>query len=489
VAVRLRRCRGGTLETGAANRIEDTARLSQLLFETDWLASKPVFYNQEDGRASHNVNDVVDFANVELDPDGFNNFLDFGYSVFEQTPVRAVKFLPPSSRLFREASGTLRIETDEDPVPHLLSRRLSEEEVIDLVRSTIVAWERSITGEIVIPTSGGFDSRLLNLMVADKHRIRQFTYGHTSPQTGAQDVRRAALLARILGTRWEWVELGDFHRFLALWNELHGVSTHAHGMYQMEFYSRVVTKLGGGKPLLSGLCGDLFAGSGNIKRERALIRRPADLLACFRIDRWHADSTMTLLRGSGEPLEAYFERQREAIADPIRRVVELVRMRIMLLSYLLRVPEYFGFSPRAPFTDIDIGTAMLALPPERRTDRLWLRDFFASQNVLLEHIRGASFVTLPHQAMRRVPLRLLDEDLLREVVRPDYVRWINRNVGRIGLPWEGYATLQHRRGFRRLMNLPARLGVKEQRMPAYVAYMNLRPIESLLRRRNRERER
>jgi len=463
--------------------------LSQLLFETDWLASRSVFYNEADGRASHNVNDVIDFANVEFDPDGLNGFLDFGYAVFQRTPIRGVKFLAPSSRLFRETSGALRIETDGDPVPHLLSHRRPEAEVIDVVRSTVSAWERSTDGEIVIPTSGGFDSRLLNLMVADRRRIRQFTFGRTSPQTAAEDVKRAASLARRLGTRWEWVELGDFHAFLPAWDEMFGVSAHAHGMYQMEFFSRVCARLGGGRPLLSGMCGDYFSGSGYFTRECALVRRPADLLDCFRVDMWHGDSAMSLLGGTGEPLAEYFEKHREAIADPIRRVVELVRTRIMLLSHLLRVPEHFGFSPRAPFTDIDVASAMLTVPTERRIDRVWLRDFFESQGVSLESVRGASFVTLPYQAMRRVPLEPLDEELLREVVRPDYVRWINRNVGRIGQAWEGYSTLRRRRGFRRLLNLSARLGVKEQRLPAYVAHMNLVPIQSLLRRRNRARER
>jgi hypothetical protein len=54
-----------------------------ILFETDWLASQPVFYNERTGKASHNINDVIDYTNLEFDREGFNNYVDFGYSVLE----------------------------------------------------------------------------------------------------------------------------------------------------------------------------------------------------------------------------------------------------------------------------------------------------------------------------------------------------------------------------------------------------------------------
>lgn len=62
--------------------------MKRILFETDWLASQSVFYNEKTGQASHNINDVLNYTNLEFHPEGFNNYPDFGYSVLEQTPVR-----------------------------------------------------------------------------------------------------------------------------------------------------------------------------------------------------------------------------------------------------------------------------------------------------------------------------------------------------------------------------------------------------------------
>ncbi|HEU4859385.1 MAG TPA: hypothetical protein VFT15_06105, partial [Chitinophagaceae bacterium] len=54
-------------------------------YVTDWLASNTIFYNEKTRHVSHNINNVIDFRNLEFDAEGLNNYLDFGYCVFEQT--------------------------------------------------------------------------------------------------------------------------------------------------------------------------------------------------------------------------------------------------------------------------------------------------------------------------------------------------------------------------------------------------------------------
>jgi len=234
------------------------------VFETDWLASHPVFYNELTGKVSYNINDVIDYANLELHIEGFNNYLDFGYSILEQTPVKHVKFLRHSSRLLVDEQGKLSVEYPDDPVEAWLDRRYSEEDVFDLIQSKVRDWERSVEGEIVIPTSGGYDTRLLNWMIEDKSRVRSFTYGISDNQEESFEVVYARRLSEILGTRWEQIPLGDFHKYFDDWDRLFGVSTHAHGMYHFEFYTKILPKVSGGNPFLSGIIGDAWAGSVNI---------------------------------------------------------------------------------------------------------------------------------------------------------------------------------------------------------------------------------
>ncbi len=185
--------------------------MSELLFETDWLGSRPVYYNERTGAASLNVNDVIEFANAEFDAEGLGAYLATGYSVFQHTPVSGVRILPPSARLWRDGDSRLRVEQLPVDLDTRLATRHTEDEVIGLLRTRVRAAESATTGEVVIPTSGGYDSRLLNLMIAEPSRIRSFTFGATARQWDSAEVARARALAEMLGTRWERVHLAPFH--------------------------------------------------------------------------------------------------------------------------------------------------------------------------------------------------------------------------------------------------------------------------------------
>jgi hypothetical protein len=155
----------------------------------------------------------------------------------------------------------------------------------------------------------------------------------------------------------------------------------------------------------------------------------------------------------------------------------------MLLSYLLRVPRSFGFQPWSPFLDSDIALSMLSLPREQHENRQWQQDFFREQDIYFEE-KDFSFSTqnnLNHQAMRKVPVPPLDEALLGSVVRTEYIRWINRNVSQQGRLWDWFWSLQQ---VPKVGGLLRRFGIREQRLDAYKAYLTLKPIETLLNRRD-----
>jgi hypothetical protein len=110
------------------------------VFETDWLASDPVFYNEITGKASRNINDVIDFKNVEFHPEGFNNYLEFGYSAFEQTPIKNVKFLRHSSRLVIDDQNRIQVEYLDDSAEPWIGKQSQEDDVIDLIRWRVQEW-------------------------------------------------------------------------------------------------------------------------------------------------------------------------------------------------------------------------------------------------------------------------------------------------------------------------------------------------------------
>src|SRR5262249_49239140 len=150
-------------------------------------------------------------------------------------PIKGVKYLRHSSRL-AITNGKIQVQYEDDPIEKLVAGITQEEEVLHLLRSTIQQWEHSFEGNIIIPTSGGYDSRLLNEMIQDKARIRSYTYGISNVQSESYEVVYAKKIAEILGTGFKQIQLGNFHNYLEEWDALFGISTHAHGMYQMEFY-------------------------------------------------------------------------------------------------------------------------------------------------------------------------------------------------------------------------------------------------------------
>ncbi len=461
--------------------------MSELVFESDWLGSEPVYYNEATGAASRNVNDVIAFAQAEFDPEGVRAYLGAGYTVFGRTPVRDVRVLPPSSRLWREDAGGLRVETVPVDLDSRLERRYTEDEVIDLLRARVQAVEAARDGEIAIPTSGGFDSRLLNLMVAEPARVRSFTFGATPRQRDSVEVARARAVAQRRGTRWERIELAPFHGYLDEWDAAFGPAVHAHGMYQMEFYRQVRGRLSGGELLLSGLFGDWFEGKGDDRIPE--LKGPGDLTRLIFTHGMHADAGACVLRQHGSPCaEEYFEAHRDILRSPRRLVIEAVRIRMMILHYLLRVPRIYGLRSEAPFLDLEVATAMLTLPDDRRRGRQWVTDYLKSRDWLFEDVHGDSVYWLYWPVMRSQPLAPLDEELLAEVMRRDYVRWINRTVSWRGLWYEGYQRLSGRRGFRRAAARLQALGLRQRRLEAYHAYMTLRPLQRVLQKRNAAQE-
>ena len=442
------------------------------VFATDWLGSSPVFYNERTLAVSHNINDVIDCDHLEFDPEGLAGYLDFGYSVFGQTPIRDVKYLLPSCRLVC-ANGRLGIEERSDPFDTWPQQETRESDVLEAIEAAVREWEDSVEGDIVVPTSGGYDSRLLTCFVRDKSRIRAFTYGLSSKQQESFEVVHAKALSQRLGTRWQHVGLGGYHRHIDEWLSLYGASTHAHGMYHIEFYRSILATGVTAGALLSGIIGDVWAGL-----EIDDIGRPDDLKKLGYTHGMHASSGASRLECECELREAYFVRNRERLRDPRFRVLSAMRFKLVLLSYLMRMPAHFGFKPWSPFLKPEIALAMLFLPPNRRRRRAWQQAFFRKVGLDFESERlgGSRENNLNLQALAAVRPPLLKAHLLSGIIAPDYVRWINRAIS-------GAVPVGESVAWRRLpLSLVNHLSPSRRTLKAYCAYLCLAPLQDAIAR-------
>jgi hypothetical protein len=419
-------------------------------------------------------------SEITFHSEGLYNFLDFGYSVFGQTPVDAVRFLPPASRLYHNPEGEVVVERHADPVEQWLDYRLSEEDIIELIRQRVQNWEDSLPPdqEIVLPLSGGYDSRLLLWCLRDKSRVRAFTYGLSDDQNLSSEVVHARTLARQLGVRWERIPMGDLHKYFDDWDAAFGISAHAHGMYHFEFYTKIRERLDGEQAFLSGIVADAWAGSLRARK----LKRPEDLLQLGLSHGLKADSRRLLLPVAHELRDEFWSENRNKLTDHRFQVITTIRMKLILLSYLMRIPSLFNFHPWTPYLDIDIAMAMLNLPQGRRRNRQWQRDFFAKVGLDLENkgLTSTRRNSLNHQALRRVPVEPLNVEKLSGLFDRDYIDWINQKVR-----LSPSASLREK-----VLREPKvggvlrRLGVRDKNLTAYCAYLCIRPIENVFNSTN-----
>jgi polyphenol oxidase-like protein/asparagine synthase len=453
--------------------------VAETTFESDWLGSQPIFYNESTGKVSFRVDDVIDYTNLEFHPEGLNNYLDVGYSILGQTPVRNVKFLPPCSKVTKGVNGKLTIVRGPDVSEQHLNETSDEEDVLHKLTRAVREWEHSFAGDFILPISGGYDSRLLAVLVENKSRLRCFTYGVTDNQSRHSDVVYARRVAQTLNLKWKQIELGDFHQYLDDWIKLFGVSTHAHGMYQIEFFSKLVTEMPPGSRLLSGIIGDAWSGNVRIPE----IQSPSDVMRLGFSHGLSATSKASVLHSKRELLEEYYEANKARLASPLVRVIESMRFKMLLLSYLFTIPRTLGFLPWSPFLLPEVALSMLTIAEERKQNRVWQQDFFRRHGLAVEqmHLKVKHENSIALQATRTRPLPPLDPLILREVISPAYVEWINRTIRPLptkDLLWR----VARVKGVRGLL---FRAGVSDQRTKAYNAYMTLKPIESLLQQRER----
>lgn len=446
----------------------------------NWVGCGTVFYNERTGAVSKSINEVIDYANLEIDPHGLAAYLDYGYVVFGRTPVKHVKYLLPTESL-TVVDGKLVVTEHSDQVLEGFGKPSKEADVLDKMEDRINRWANSFQEDILIPTSGGFDSRLLNILVKDRSRIRAYTYGTSYDQQQSREAVYAQVLSERLNTDWHRVDLGGFNHYIADWYALYGVSVAASGTYHMEFYKQIAERENHRKlQLLSGIIGDAWAGAFTV----AEVDTPASYRTLGHTHGMSADASRALKANYQEALVTpFFEKQRALLKLPEYRLLTTMRTKMTMLQFLVNLPPYYGFETYSPFLEQDIALDMLNLPAERRANRQWQRDFFKKHNVLFEEEKHQYTYqnSLNYYALLHHPLEPLNVGLLREVIDPAYLEWINTTLARINWQERVFQTLMHMPKVKEGLKL---MGFKNKLMQAYFAYITIKPIEIMLSKRN-----
>lgn len=304
--------------------------------------------------------------------------------------------------------------------------------------------------DLIVPTSGGFDSRLINCMIEDKKRIHAFTWGTSENQQESFEVVYARKLCELLHINWEQIELNRYNDLIGEWFQIFGIAAHAHGMYQMEFYQKMLTKIPQKGLVLSGIYGDLWAGNWRFPD----VLQSKDLIEFSIHHGMRLDMSYSRIKCSHELRDAAFEKMRDKLKNDSWRIVFAARMKIVLLSYLLRIPEYYGFQVWSPFLDYGAVVRMINLDWKEKEKRKWQVDYFRQKGVLIGEWKLSCDTSncLDYIVAKNTRFQPLNVKLLSQIVKTEYLEYINRS----------------------LRNL------SKDKMNCYYSYMVLYPVQKLL---------
>lgn len=457
----------------------------EILIENDWLGSIPVFYNEKEQVASTLINSVIaQTSAVTMDAEGFNNYLDFGYSALEKTPIAGIKFMRYASRLhFSELGCTY--EYGVDPALILSKVATTPAQTLDFLATSVGKKAEEVSGQIILPMSGGFDSRLLGSFISQSHRgrIKAFTYGVSNPQIASKEVVNGRLVAKKLQITWQQIQLDSFHSLYPEWFSLFGCSIHFHGMYQIEFYKKIRQQGVLEASVLSGIIGDAWSGNVQI----GPIRTFEEVKKLGYSHGLNFSSSNSSMSKADTGIRNFFTTYGPALFDERLRIIFSMRFKLILLSYLLTVPEYFGYPAWAPFLDLRNVEAILSLPAgERKKERRWQIEYFKAHDLYVEDIPAERLFdsTVDLDNLKTNPLAGVEEKALLAYIKATKLARTTAEYQRLlatGLSTSpSYARVFAWIERLRIRPLLAAFGIKvnyRRKETAYVETLILKPIE------------
>ena len=207
-----------------------------------------------------------------------------------------------------------------------------------------------------------------------------------------------------------------------------------------------------------------------------------------------SDSSFCCLNSKQERKTIFFEENKDKINDPYWQTLFLVRRKMMLLRYLLKVPENLGFETYSPFLDPEILFPMLNLSKDRRENRLWQKEFFIKKGLdMKSSSKDIDYNNcLNIYAQKEVMLKPLNEKVCCSLFDIKYIRWVNGNVvnKRNKMDYKLFIEILSLKLTSRLKFFSAIIRLVEDfsnkkiddNKKAYGAYLTLKPLEEILRR-------
>jgi hypothetical protein len=110
----------------------------------------------------------------------------------------------------------------------------------------------------------------------------------------------------------------------------------------------------------------------------------------------------------------FFDLNKNFLKSELLRLVFLVRFKIILLHYLITIPEYFGKITFSPFLNFKIVSNILNINKKRRHNRQWQKFFFEKNSIYYEKINikvkktnNLDFSTATHSKFKKINIKVM----------------------------------------------------------------------------------
>lgn len=222
--------------------------------ENDYAGSIPVYYSIRKYISLSNISLCVELdSNTTLEDVSYENlygFLRYMHFIWDETAYKHIYVILPDSlskfdyKNLKVSSTYLKtVKSSTENVD------LSDEEVADKLRDLndyLIYRSLSQYDQIILPLSGGYDSRMILASLSKHKELKDKLYCFTYGCEGSLDVEAARCLTSETGVKWNFIDLPlKFlsKKYLEDIHDIFGSSLHMHGMYQLEFFDEISKKV------------------------------------------------------------------------------------------------------------------------------------------------------------------------------------------------------------------------------------------------------
>jgi len=357
---------------------------NEIIIENDWLWSIPIFYNKQHRIISTLSLKMIYGEEYEYDINAVSDYFKAWYCLYWNTLIKWIKFLRFYSKITLRDKELNVFEKDDDCL-NLLNKnkwKILSEDILNKIKNYI---NSVVYGQknIVIPTSWWFDSRLLNNMVDDKKKIKSFSYWISKDPYKSFETVYAKRLSEKLGTDFKVIELNEYYNedYLKSFFKLFWISTHLHWMYHIEFYKKIFKTVDKRESVvLSGIVWDGRSWKVSVWNIKSI----QDIKKLYLSHGLCIEENIISKNTDNKYWEEFFKKNYKQLQNEEMRIIYLIRTKLILLSYLMIIPEYIWVITETPFLNKEIVLDMLSLPNEERKWRNWQKNYFKSEWIYFE---------------------------------------------------------------------------------------------------------